>query len=60
MNPKAAIEKLLKSPGATETTIAQRVGVSQSTINRIRHGLHDPRMSVAAELVRLAKSARVK
>lgn len=43
----------LKAAGLTEKEIAERVGSSQSSINRFHRGKHEPLYSVGAEIVKL-------
>jgi IS30 family transposase len=57
MKPHEAIEALLAA-GETETAIAKAVGVSQSTINRIRHRGHSPRFDLGAALIKLAEARK--
>lgn len=53
MNPSTAIESLRVS-GMTEQAIGAKVGVGQSTINKIRRGLMQPTYPVGKALVDLA------
>lgn len=53
MNPKDAISALQKS-GWTETMIANAVGTSQPTINRIKRGAM-PGYDIGAAIVALAR-----
>ncbi len=57
MDPKTAIEKLVRS-GKNEPAIAKLVKSSQSTINRIRRGKIEPRLSLALAIVKLAEKTR--
>jgi IS30 family transposase len=59
MQPHEAIAALLAA-GETETSIAKAVGVSQSTINRIRHRGHSPRFDLGAALIQLAEARKAK
>jgi IS30 family transposase len=59
MQPHEAIAALLAA-GETETAIAKAVGVSQSTINRIRHRGHSPRFDLGAALIQLAEARKGK
>jgi IS30 family transposase len=59
MQPHEAIAALLAA-GETETSIANAVGVSQSTINRIRHRGHSPRFDLGAALIQLAEARKGK
>jgi len=54
MNPTHAIEQL-RAARLTEKAIALRVGVTQPTINRIRHGVMQPSWETGEALIRLAK-----
>lgn len=57
MSPKEAVEILL-ARGWTEAAIAEVVGVSQPTINRIKSGAR-PAWDTGVAIVALAKSRRV-
>lgn len=59
MKPHEAIAELLAA-GETETSIAKAVGVSQPTINRIRHRSQSPRFELGAALIQLAESRKGK
>lgn len=52
-SPSEAVARL-KSAGMTEAVIAARVGCSQPTINRIRHGRRTPTYELGRRLVDLA------
>ena len=54
MTPSQAITILLQA-GLTEAAIGQRVGASQSAINKIKRGVMAPTWEVGAALVRLAE-----
>ncbi len=54
MNPQKAIEKL-SAAGMTETAIANAIGVSQATINRIRNGVAKTSYEIGTALVKLAE-----
>ncbi|MDR6094924.1 helix-turn-helix transcriptional regulator [Stenotrophomonas sp. SORGH_AS_0321] len=59
MNPSTAIESLRVS-GMTEQAIGAKVGVGQSTINKIRRGLMQPTYPVGKALVDLATALDAK
>lgn len=56
MNPSEAIAELI-ARGYTERRIGDKIGVNQSTINRIRRGETHPAWSIGNDLIDLAKSA---
>lgn len=57
MTPAEAIE-VLKGAGLTEASIAAKVQVRQSTINKIRHGLMSPSYALGKALVDWAEDVR--
>jgi len=57
MSPQEAVETLI-ARGWTEAAIAEAVGVTQPTINRIKGGA-EPSYATGLALVTLAKSKRV-
>lgn len=57
MSPQEAVEILI-ARGWTEAAIAEAIGVTQPTVNRIKTG-SKPSWEVGAAVIALAKSRRV-
>lgn len=53
---KEIIDEIARREGLTEAEIGRMVGVSQPTINRLRHGKQEPTYRVGSLLISLLAS----